>query len=151
MTRTIPFSASLSVFCLSALSMRPVRSIVIFWRSSSISAWAWPRALAPASGMLISKSQPNRAEVWVIAAIGLYLARRSRTTGLLKRVIESSFDPSTVHYLKTFENVLVRLSEWCSLTQEKRFTHHKYRGPKVPIGYEQEWPTPCSLFYSFSM
>jgi hypothetical protein len=33
----------------------------------------------------------------------LYLARRSRTTGLLKRVIESSFDPSTVHYLKTFE------------------------------------------------
>src|SRR5467141_2554659 len=91
MTRTIPFSASLSVFCFSVFSMRPVRPIVIFWRSSSISAWAWPLAVALASGMFISKSQPNRADVWAIAAIGLYLARRSRTIGFLKRFIGSAW------------------------------------------------------------
>jgi hypothetical protein len=55
--------------------------------------------------MLISKSHPNRAEVWAIAAIGLYSDRRSVTRELLKRVIESASIRSIVYYLKTFERV----------------------------------------------
>jgi hypothetical protein len=40
--------------------------------------------------MLISRSHPKREEAWVIAATDLYLARRSRTTGLLNRLMEAT-------------------------------------------------------------
>jgi hypothetical protein len=40
--------------------------------------------------MLISRSHPKRDEACVIAAIDLYLARRSRTTGLLNGLMEAT-------------------------------------------------------------
>src|SRR6266699_80988 len=98
--------------------------------------------------MLISKSHPNRDEAWVIAAIGLYMDRRSRTRGLLKRVIE----PSAVLHCSLSKSIRAVRTPFSDhkLMVHKEATHMINRNlSEGRFESEQEWPMPCSSFWSY--